>query len=71
MKETMKLIEVGFMAFRDPETKEFGPKIPLYAESTAELKAGEEKLTSDIGKVFAQKMKQYIDGGGIVEGELL
>lgn len=58
--------QVGIMAARDPITREFLPSVPLYERVTPEAEQAEEKAISDVGRLFAEKMKQYIDAGGIV-----
>lgn len=62
-----KFIQVGVTALRDPATGGFLPAVPLYIEATPEAEEAENTMLSDIGKVFADKMKQYVEGGGIVE----
>lgn len=59
-------IQVGFTAMRDPATKEFLPAVPIYIEATPEAKQAEAKLTQDLGRLFAHRMKQYIENGGLV-----
>lgn len=61
-----KFIEIGFTALRDPATGDFLPAVPLYIEATEDAQESESAMIRDIGKVFAQKMKQYIDAGGEV-----
>lgn len=61
-----KFIQVGFTALRDPATGGFLPAVPLYIEATEEATAAEDAMIQDIGKVFAEKMKQYIDAGGVI-----
>lgn len=60
-----KFIEIGFTAARDPATGGFLPAVPLYIEETEEARASEGKLIRDIGRVFAEKHKQYIAAGGL------
>lgn len=57
-----KFIQVGVTALRDPATGGFLPAVPLYIEATPEAEEAENAMISDIGKVFAEKMKQYMDG---------
>jgi len=59
-----KFIQIGITALRDPATGGFLPAVPLYIEATEDATAAESAMIYDIGKVFAEKMKQYIDGGG-------
>lgn len=54
-------VQVGFTALRDPATGDFLPAVPLYIEATEETKASEAAAIKDISRVFADKMKQYID----------
>ena len=53
-------IEVGFTALRDPATGEFLPAVPLYIEKTSAV-ADEAALVKDLGKLFAHKMKSYME----------
>lgn len=62
-----RFIQIGTTAARDPKTGEFLPAVPIYEEATPELEQAETAAFEDIGKLFAGKMKQYIDGGGIIE----
>jgi hypothetical protein len=62
-----KFIQVGITALRDPATGGFLPAVPLYIEATEEAEQSEAAMIKDIGRVFAGKMKQYIDGGGMIE----
>lgn len=60
-----EFIQVGVTALRDPVTKEFLPAVPLYIEKTVEAAESEQKLIKDLGKLFAGKMQQYIEGGSL------
>ena len=60
-----EFVQVGFTALRDPEGN-FLPVVPLYIESTPEVKESEVAAIKDIGRVFADKMKQYIEAGGLI-----
>lgn len=62
-----RFIQIGTTAARDPKTGEFLPAVPIYEEATPELEEAETAAFEDVGKLFAGKMKQYIDGGGIIE----
>ena len=62
-----KFIEVGITALRDPKTGCFLPAVPVYIEATEAATEAEAAMIKDIGRVFAEKMKQYIDSGGIIE----
>lgn len=57
-------IQVGFTAMRDPATGAFLPSVPLYIEATEGAQKDDAALTDDIAKLFAQKMKQYMDATG-------
>lgn len=62
-----KMVQVGVIGFRDPEDRyKITKTVPLYEEATEELQENEERMLRDAGKLFAQKMKQYIDGGGLM-----
>ena len=54
-----EFIQVGFTATRDPGTGEFLPAVPLFIEKTASAE-------QDLGKLFAHRMRQYIEGGGLI-----
>lgn len=60
-----KYIEIGFTALRDPATGGFLPAVPLYIESAEDVKDSEAAMIKDIGHVFADKFKQYVDAGGL------
>ena len=62
MKEE-KYIQIGVTAGRDPSGN-FLPAVPVFIPLTPEVEASAEREARDAGKIFAQKMKQYIDGGG-------
>ena len=62
-----KFIQIGTTAARDPKTGEFLQAVPLYEEATPELHEAETAAFEDVGRIFAEKMKKYIDGGGIIE----
>lgn len=64
-KAEQKFIQVGFTAMRDPATGGHLPPVPLYIEATPEATAEEGAMIKDIGRVFAAKMKQYIESGGM------
>ena len=61
-----EFIQVGFTATRDPGTGEFLPAVPLFIEKTASAEQGQAALVQDLGKLFAHRMRQYIEGGGLV-----
>lgn len=60
----MKYIQVGVTALRTPDGG-FLPSVPLYIEETEAAKAGQKELLQDASELFADKMKQYIEGGGL------
>lgn len=62
-----KFIQVGITALRDPATGGFLPAVPLYIEATEAATEAETAMIKDIGKVFADKMRQYVEGGGMIE----
>lgn len=57
-----KYIQVGFTALRDPATGDFLPAVPLYIKAEDNAEEAAEQLTHDVGKLLAQRIKQYIDG---------
>lgn len=61
-----KYIQVGVIATRDPKTGEFLKSIPIYQKESPELLENEDKMIKDASVVFAEKMKQYIDNGGLL-----
>lgn len=61
-----EFIQVGFTATRDPGTGEFLPAVPLFIEKTASAEQGQTALVQDLGKLFAHRMRQYIEGGGLI-----
>lgn len=61
-----KYIEVGVTSARDPITHEFLPAVPMHIESTPEAEESEAALIKDLGKLFASKMRQYIEEGGLM-----
>ena len=54
-------IQVGVTALRGPDGK-FLPAVPLYVEADAQVEAAEEKLIGDIGRLFAARMRAYVEG---------
>ena len=58
-------IQVGFTATRDPGTGEFLPAVPLFIEKTESAEQGQAALVQDLGKLFAHRIRQYIEGGGL------
>lgn len=66
------LVEVGVMGLRAPDGS-FTENVKLYkivssgdVNPKTRMTAEEEGLCEDIGAIFAAKMKQYIDGGGLM-----
>ena len=57
-----KLIQIGIFVRRDPETGEFLKAMPIYEEETPKLRQAEEHLHDEVAKLFAAKIKQYVDG---------
>lgn len=63
-----KFIQVGTIGIRNPADRyEIMKSVPIYEEVTPEITEAQAAVHKDIAKVFAEKMKQYIDGGGIIE----
>lgn len=62
---TIQAVQVGTAALRNPATGEFLPSVPVYIEATPAAVESEERLEINIGKVFAEKFKQYVDAGGL------
>ena len=54
-------IQVGVTALRAPDGK-FLPAVPIYIEADQQAEAAEEKLIGDIGRLFAARMRAYVDG---------
>lgn len=61
MKEKA-VVQVGFTAARDLGTGEFLPSIPLYVDASDMTAESANGLCDAIGKILAEKMKQYMDG---------
>ena len=61
-----EFIQVGFTATRDPGTGDFLPAVPLFIEKTESAEQGQAALVQDLGKLFAHRMRQYIEGGGLI-----
>jgi len=61
-----KFIQIGFTALRDPASGGYLPAVPLYIEATDDAIKGETNMINDIGRVFADRIKQYIDNGGLI-----
>lgn len=61
MAKQEKYIQVGFTAMRDQATGEFLPAVPLYIKAEDGAEEAEQKLMDDIGKLFALRMKSYIE----------
>lgn len=55
-------IEVGLTALRDPATGGFLPAVPLYIKADDSTAAAQQSLIDDLGKLFAARMRQYLDG---------
>ena len=62
-----RYIQVGVTALRDPATRAFLDPVPLYIKATPEAEESAERLTRDIGRIFAEKFKQYKEGTGETE----
>jgi hypothetical protein len=72
LAEGEALVQVGVMGLRAPDGS-FTENVKLYKiVSSGEVNPktgmtkGEEAVCEDIGAIFAAKMKQYIDGGGLM-----
>ena len=61
-----EFIQVGFTATRNPGTGDFLPAVPLVIEKTESAEQGQAALIQELGKLFAHRMRQYIEGGGLV-----
>lgn len=62
--EKERFIQIGITALRDPQTGGFLPAVPLYIKAEGDAEPAEAQALRDISKVFAERMKQYVDGGG-------
>jgi hypothetical protein len=58
---SIQYIQVGVTAARDPKTGACLPTVPIYREAQNEQQTA-EILPFDVGKLFAEKMRQYIEG---------
>ena len=64
------LIQVGVIGIRDPADRYTIIKtIPIFEEVTPQILAAEAATHRGIAKVLAEKMRQYIDGGGTIGRE--
>ncbi len=54
-------IQVGMTAMREPGTGAFLPAVPLYVRREDMAEGAEEKLIADVSKLFAHRMKKYVD----------
>ena len=52
-------IQIGEAALRDPLTGGFLPSVPLYVKETDCAPDANGGLIADIGKLFADRMRQY------------
>lgn len=59
MAKQERFIQVGVTALRDPATGDFLPAVPLYIKAEDGAEEAEEKLTQDIGKLLAERMRRY------------
>lgn len=59
MTKQERFIQVGVTALRDPATGDFLPAVPLYIKAEDGAEEAEEKLTQDIGKLLAERMRRY------------
>lgn len=59
MAKQERFIQVGVTALRDPATGDFLPAVPLYVKAEDGAEEAEEKLTQDIGKLLAERMRRY------------
>lgn len=56
----MEYIQVGVTALRAPDGT-FLPAVSLYVQTKDQARLGGEETINGIAKVFAQRMKQYVD----------
>lgn len=66
------LQEIGRTALRDPAGN-FLPSVPMYVLVSPDavnpetgMTKGEEDLLFDVAEVFADKMRQYVNNGGLI-----
>ena len=64
MTNCIPVIEIGVTALRDPITREFLPAEPLYIERTEAAAECEDSLMHDVQRLFAHRIKQYMDECG-------
>jgi hypothetical protein len=60
--EAEKFVQVGYTALRDPITGGYLPAVPLYVKAEGGAEEAEQRLIDDLGNLFAQHMKSYVDG---------
>ena len=56
-----RYIQIGVTALRDPVTRDYLPAVPLYIKATEEALTAEQKMITDLGKLFAQQMHKYME----------
>lgn len=62
-----EFIQVGVIGIRNPANRyEILKNVPIYEAVTPEIKEDEASVQTDIAKLFAEKMKQYVEGGGVI-----
>lgn len=54
-----RFIQVGVTATRDPATGDYLPAVPLYIKAEDGAEEAEGKLSQDIGKLLADRMRRY------------
>lgn len=61
MESTNEYIQIGETALRAPDGS-FLESVPLYVKAEDVGEDAEERLISDIGRLFAAKMEKYVEG---------
>ena len=61
-------MQIGFTALRDPGTGGFLKPLPLYIEADPAAEDAERAMVNDIAEVFAENMRRYVEGGGVIAG---
>ena len=57
----MGKIQIGIIAYRNPDTGEFYPSRPIYAIKDEKLERAEERMTREIIEELSIQMKPYFD----------
>ncbi len=60
-----RYVQVGTIGIRNPANRYEIHNVPIYETVTPEIAEAESNVQTDISKLFAAKMKHYIDAGAL------